>query len=78
IEAFYKEPANAAKFQLPESAQIQYLVLDIEALKQDVKFSEDDLQTYYKENATRYGVPEERRASHILIKVDRGAPAEQR
>jgi peptidyl-prolyl cis-trans isomerase D len=78
IEAFYKEPANAAKFQLPESAQIQYVVLDLEALKKDVKFSEDDLQNYYKENAARYGVPEERRASHILIKVDRSASAEER
>jgi len=78
LEAFYKEPANAAKFQLPESAQIQYLVLDLEALKKDVKFSEDDLQNYYKENAARYGVPEERRASHILIKVERSASAEER
>lgn len=78
IEAFYKEPANAAKFQLPESAQIQYVVLDIDALKKDVKFTEDDLQTYYKENAARFGVPEERRASHILIKADRNAPAEER
>lgn len=78
IEAFYKDPANAAKFQLPESAQIQYVVLDVEALKKDVKFSEEDLQTYYKENASRYGVPEERRASHILIKVDRNAPAAER
>ena len=78
IDAFYKEPANAAKFQLSESAQIQYVVLDLEALKKDVKFSEDDLQNYYKENASRYGVPEERRASHILIKVERSAPADER
>ncbi|MBL8280065.1 MAG: SurA N-terminal domain-containing protein [Pelomonas sp.] len=78
IEAFYKEPANAARFQLPESAQIQYVALDVEALKKDVKFTEDDLQNYYKENAARYGVPEERRASHILIKVDRSAPADER
>ena len=78
LEAFYKDPANAAKFQLPESAQIQYLVLDIEALKKDVKFSDEDLQNYYKENASRYGVPEERRASHILIKVDPKASAEER
>lgn len=78
IDAFYKEPANAAKFQLPESAQIQYVVLDLEALKKDVKFSDEDLQNYYKENAARYGVPEERRASHILIKVERSAPADER
>lgn len=78
IEAFFKDSANAAKFQLPESAQIQYVVLDVEALKKDVSFTEDDLRTYYKENASRYGVPEERRASHILIKVDRNAPAAER
>lgn len=78
IDAFYKEPANAAKFQLSESAQIQYVVLDLEALKKDVKFSDEDLQNYYKENASRYGVPEERRASHILIKAERSAPAEER
>lgn len=78
LDAFYKEPANAAKFQLPETAQIQYVVLDVEALKKDVTFTEKDLQDYYKENAARYGVPEERRASHILIKVDRSAPAEER
>lgn len=78
IDAFYKDAANAAKFQLPETAQIQYVVLDVEALKKDVKFSEDDLLSYYKENASRYGVPEERRASHILIKAERSAPAEER
>ncbi len=78
LEAFYKEPANAAKFQLPESAQIQYLLLDIEALKKDVSFTEEDLRKYYDENASRYGVPEERRASHILIKAERSAPADER
>ncbi len=78
IEAFYKEPANAAKFQLPESAQIQYVVLDLEALKKDVSFTEEDLRKYYDENASRYGVPEERRASHILIKAERSAPADER
>jgi peptidyl-prolyl cis-trans isomerase D len=78
LDAFYKDPANAAKFQLPESAQIQYVVLDVEALKKDVSFTEEDLRKYYQENASRYGVPEERRASHILIKADRNAPAAER
>jgi peptidyl-prolyl cis-trans isomerase D len=78
IEAFYKDPANAAKFQLPESAQIQYVVLDLEALKKDVSFTEEDLRKYYAENASRYGVPEERRASHILIKAERSASADER
>ena len=78
IEAFYKQPANATQFQVAESAQIQYLVLDLEALKKDVSFTEEDLRKYYAENSTRYGVPEERRASHILIKADRSLAAADR
>jgi peptidyl-prolyl cis-trans isomerase D len=78
LEAFYKDAANAARFQLPETAQIQYVVLDLEALKKDVSFTEEDLRKYYEENASRYGVPEERRASHILIKAERNAPAAER
>ena len=74
LEAFYKDTANAAQFQLPEQAQIQYVVLDLEALKKDVSFTEDNLRSYYAENANRYGVPEERRASHILIKAERNDP----
>ena len=75
LEAFYKDSANSAQFQLPESAQIQYLVLDLEALKKQVTFNDDDLRKYYDENAARYSVPEERRASHILIKADKAANA---
>ncbi|MGS0758804.1 peptidyl-prolyl cis-trans isomerase, partial [Roseateles sp. GG27B] len=58
IEAFYKDPAHAAQFQVPESAQIQYVVLDLEALKKDVTVTDDDLRKYYDENASRYAVAE--------------------
>ena len=78
IETFYKLPASAAQFQLPENAQIQYLVLNLDALKKDVMVSEGDLRKYYDENASRYGVAEERRASHILIKSDKASPAAER
>lgn len=78
IEAFYKEPANAARFQLPETASIEYLVLDVEALKAGITVSDEDLRKYYAENQSRYTVAEERRASHILIKADKGAPAADR
>jgi peptidyl-prolyl cis-trans isomerase D len=36
---------------------------------------EEDLRKYYAENASRYAVAEERRASHILVKVDPDKPA---
>ena len=78
IEKFYKDPANAAQFQAPEQASVEYVVLDIESLKKDTKVSEDDLKKYYDQNKARFTAPEERRASHILIKADKGAPAADR
>lgn len=78
VEAFYKDPANAARFQLPESAEIEYLVLDASVLQGEIKLSEEELRKYYSENASRYTVAEERRASHILIKADKAAPQAER
>lgn len=78
LEAFYKDPKNAQQFQVAENAQIQYLVLDLEALKSGVSFSEEDLRKYYNENASRYTVAEERRASHILIKADKDSKPDER
>lgn len=78
IEAYYKDPANAAQLQAPEAASIEYLVLDLEALMKDVKVSDDELRKYYAENAARYSTPEERRASHILVKADQSAPKADR
>ena len=62
IEAYYKDPAHAAQFRAPEQASIEYVVLDLDALKKDIAVSEDDLRKYYAENEKRYTAPEERRA----------------
>lgn len=78
IEAFYKDPANAAQFQAPEEASIEYVVLDLEGLKKGVTVSDADLRKYYAENEKRYTSTEERRASHILIQADRSAPKADR
>ena len=73
IEAFYKDPVNATQFQQPESESIEYVLLDLEALKRQTTVSEKDARDYYAANEARYKSLEERRASHILIKVDAGA-----
>lgn len=78
IEKFYKDPANAAQFKAPESESIEYVVLDLDTLKKGLTVSDQDLQDYYKANIKRYTIPEERRASHILIKVDPNASAADR
>lgn len=78
LEKYYKDPANAAQFQAPEQASIEYVLLDIEALKKGIAVPEDKLREYYESNAKRYTAPEERRASHILIKADKSAPTSER
>ena len=77
IEAYYKNPAHAAEFQTQEKADIEYLVLDLEAIKKGIKVSEDDLKKYYTENEKSFTVPEERRASHILIKAEKDTADER-
>jgi peptidyl-prolyl cis-trans isomerase D len=78
LEAYYKAPENASQFEAPEQASIEYLVLDLDSIKKDITVSEDELRKYYTENEKRYSTPEERRASHILIKAEKSAPAAER
>ncbi len=76
LEAYYK--ANAAQFQAPEQADIEYVVLDLDTVKKSLAVNEQDLKTYYEQNASRLAGKEERRASHILIAVPKDAPAAER
>lgn len=75
IEKYYKDPANAAQFLAPESEQIEYVVLDLDGIAKGITVSDKDLQDYYASNIASYTTPEERRASHILVKVDPNASA---
>jgi peptidyl-prolyl cis-trans isomerase D len=72
LKAYYDK--NSALFQSPESADIEYVVLDIESLRQTVTVNEQDLKTYYEQNLQRLSSKEERRASHILITAAKDAP----
>ena len=78
IEKFYKDPANTARFMAPEVEAIEYVVLDLEALKKGLTVSEKELRDHYTANEKRYTSTEERRASHILVKLDAGASAADR
>ncbi|MBA4175547.1 MAG: peptidylprolyl isomerase [Leptothrix sp. (in: Bacteria)] len=76
IEAYYK--ANEAQFRAPEQADIEYVTLDLDMLGKAVTQSEEQLRKAYTEGIARYSVAEERRASHILVKAEAGAPAAER
>jgi peptidyl-prolyl cis-trans isomerase D len=73
LQAFYKD--NQALFQSPEQASIEYVVLDLATVQKGITVNEADLKTYYEQNQGRVGGgQEERRASHILVAVPKGAP----
>jgi len=76
LQAYYK--ANAERFRSQESADVQYVVLDINSLSRSISLPEQDLKTYYEQNLQRLAGQEQRRASHILINAAKDAPAAER
>ncbi len=76
IETFYK--ANLPLFQAPESASIEYVVLDLGVVRNSITLNEADVKTYYEQNVSRLSGKEERRASHILITAPKEMSAEER
>ena len=77
VAAYYELPATQARWKQAERAQIEYLVLDLDALRAGVQVNEPELKTFYEQNRKRYATAEERRARHILVKVDEKAKPEE-
>lgn len=61
---------NAAAFQTLEQADVEYVVLDAQAMAKDVRLNEADVRAYFEQNTAQWAGAEERRASHILFSVD--------
>lgn len=76
LQRYYQD--HLAQFRVPEQADVEYLVLDLDSVKRGITVSEQDLQTYYAQNQERLASQEERRASHILIAVPKDAPKAER
>ena len=72
LQAYYDKHKD--KYQSSESADIEYIVLDIESLRQSITLNEQDLKSYYEQNLQRLSSKEERRASHILITAAKDLP----
>src|SRR5439155_1149840 len=64
---------NPTAFQVPEEVQVEYVVLSSDALIAQEQVGAEEIKAYYEANVSRYGEPEQRRASHILIAVKSGA-----
>ena len=71
LKAYYNK--NLAQFQIPEQAKIEYVVLSVDNLAQQITVSDADSEKFYKDNQKRYTDEEQRRASHIMINITKGA-----
>jgi peptidyl-prolyl cis-trans isomerase D len=67
IDTWYQD--NQEELRLPESVDIEYVVLDEAAASQGLSVPTSEIQAYYQQNQARYGQPEQRRVSHILREV---------
>jgi peptidyl-prolyl cis-trans isomerase D len=76
LDAYYQP--NQKQFQAPESATVEYVALDLDSVKKNISVNEEELKSYYEQNAVRLSGKEERRASHILINAPKDMPAAER
>ncbi len=60
---------NKARFIHPEQARVHYIELKLAQIAEGITASEDELQAAYQEQIAKYGRPEQRSASHILISL---------
>lgn len=73
VESYYQ--ANLTRFQSPEQADIEYLVLDLDAVARRLTVSDADLRARYEQKLAQLAKDEQRRASHILLTVAPDAAA---
>jgi peptidyl-prolyl cis-trans isomerase D len=74
LQAYYDKHTD--QFQSQESADIEYVVLDLPTVEKSVSVNESELKAYFEQNSPKLGGQEERRASHILITVAKDASSE--
>lgn len=77
LQAYYK--AHPDDFVIPQRVSLDYIELDGTNLAVAAKPTDADLQQRYEKEKSRFVSPEQRLASHILIKVEgKGTPEEQK
>ncbi|MBU0689761.1 MAG: SurA N-terminal domain-containing protein [Gammaproteobacteria bacterium] len=66
-QQYYEQ--NPQQFELPERAQVDYVVFSADALADKIDPTEAEVKRYYDEHLNEFSTLEQRQASHILISV---------
>jgi peptidyl-prolyl cis-trans isomerase D len=73
IASWYK--AHPEDFRSPETVSIEYIEINAATMAPPAAIDENDLKSQYEQDKSRFVEPEQRLASHILVKVEAGADA---
>jgi peptidyl-prolyl cis-trans isomerase D len=67
VQEYYDQ--NPQQFELPERAQVEYVVFSADALADQINPTVAEVKRYYDEHLNEFSTQEQRQASHILISV---------
>src|SRR5690606_19930550 len=76
VAAYFE--ANKENYRIGERRAVQYVLVDIEPIRQKTVVPPADVERYYRENQQQYTTPEQVRASHILFSTENADEAEVR
>ncbi len=74
LRAFYEKNQQQFANTIPEQRKIKYVLVDPARLPNPAKVSNAELQSYYRQHADEFRVPESVKVRHILIKLPLPGP----
>ncbi|MDX1500865.1 MAG: SurA N-terminal domain-containing protein [Thermoanaerobaculia bacterium] len=75
LAAFFEEHRD--DYNLPERRTLDYLLVDRAALQATLQVTDEEVETYYRENPAEFETEEQVRARHILLRVNDQRTREQ-
>jgi len=75
LESYYQ--AHQDSFETPERRIAEYLVVDVERVRNSLAVAPDEVQAYYDGHPDEFDQPEQVRARHILLQVNAERSAEE-
>lgn len=68
VNAYYEK--NKETYRIGERRKVRYLLLDVQAIRNNITVPEQDIQRAYRQNIDQYTQTEQVRASHILLNTE--------
>ena len=68
VTAFFEKGKET--YRIGERRKVRYLLLDGQAIRNNITVPEQDIQRSYRQNIDQYSQPEQVRVSHILLNIE--------